>query len=425
MVKVLSLSTLLFYLYFMKRFYTVVFSLCFLSSAFSQDTLTVMTYNILNYPNINPTRYNDLKVIADHVKPDIFICSELTSNNGATMILDNSLNTGSINYYSRATFMDGPDTDNMLFYNSNKVHLQSQNQITTSLRDISHYKVYTCENVDTVWYDIFSVHLKASSGASNANDRLVESTVLTNYLATLPSNTNIIVGGDFNFYGVSPSVEPAWNQLINVGQLKDPINMMGEWHANSFFKSIHTQSTRSNTNPGCCGGSTGGMDDRFDFLLINENLRSGSEGAKYITGTYKAIGQDGNHYNQALVEGSANASVPAAVNTALFNMSDHLPVVMKVYTCDITIGLEENSPAQDLRVNFMSSDQIRIQANFINAEDITFELMDVKGSLITNSTLHSVSGSNEWMLPVSDLSSGVYVVRLSSPSGFVTKKIIY
>jgi hypothetical protein len=41
--------------------------------SFSQDTIKVMWYNILNYPEINSARINYLQTILQHVKPDIFV----------------------------------------------------------------------------------------------------------------------------------------------------------------------------------------------------------------------------------------------------------------------------------------------------------------------------------------------------------------
>jgi hypothetical protein len=105
-----------------------------------------MTYNLLNYPNLESTRYNDLKEVIEYTKPDIFICNELTSASGADLILNNAFNVAPINYYARANFVNGTDTDNMLYYNTNKVTLAGQNQITTALRDITRYHLYTCEN---------------------------------------------------------------------------------------------------------------------------------------------------------------------------------------------------------------------------------------------------------------------------------------
>lgn len=410
----------------MKHFLLLISFFILPLSIFSQDTLTVMTYNLLNYPSQSPTRYNDLEEIIGYAKPDIFICNEMDDISGVSLLLNNAFNVAPVTYYANAIYMDGTDTDNMLFYNTNKVTLASQNQITTALRDISHYHLYTCETTDTIWYDVFSIHLKASSGSANANDRLAECIVLTNYIGTLPTNTNIIVGGDFNFYGVTLAGEPGWNQLtVNCPQpLKDPINMPGEWQANVFYADFHTQSTRSSTNPGCCGGSTGGMDDRFDFLLINQNLRDGLEGAQYISGTYKAIGQDGNHYNKSIVESPSNGSVPTSVNTALFNMSDHLPVLMKVATCDATIGIENNIVVHGFSFSFQQEGQILIDVNYLKEEKVVAEILTMSGSVVTFSNFISVAGNNQFNMEVPTFKKGMYILRLTSESKTMAKKFV-
>ena len=115
-------------------------------------------------------------------------------------------------------------------------------------------------------------------------------------------------------------------------QLKDPINRMGNWHTNVGYKNYHTQSTRAGT-VGYAGGAHGGMDDA-DFIFVSEDILSGNDGVMYVENTYYvAEGQDGNHYNQSINNGT-NTAVSADIANALYYMSDHLPVSM-------TIMLEE------------------------------------------------------------------------------------
>ena len=114
--------------------------LSFNSSA--QDTITVLSYNILNYPLSNPTKADTLKPIIQYVQPDIFMITELNSSAGATTILNNALNIDGVTHFQKATYYNGPDTDNMLYYNSDKLTLYSQHEIPTVLRDISEYVLY-------------------------------------------------------------------------------------------------------------------------------------------------------------------------------------------------------------------------------------------------------------------------------------------
>ncbi|MGV6861256.1 MAG: T9SS type A sorting domain-containing protein [Putridiphycobacter sp.] len=297
-----------------------------------RDTLVIMAYNVLNYPGSTANRWTDFRTIVQYAQPDIILCNEMVSNAGANTLLNNALNAYGITYYAQATFVDGPDSDNIMYYNTNKVSLATQNQIATALRDISHYQV-NWSNVagGTSTLDLYSLHLKASTGATNENKRLLECQNLRTHMdGSLPLQSNIIVGGDFNFY--SAVTEPAWNELTNTGTqlLIDPKYRVGDWHDNSTFADVHTQSTRSTTNPGGSGGSTGGLDDRFDFLLVNDFVMNGGNGVRYIPNSYDEIGNDGNKFNFAIIENLPNTDVPDSVRDALFSMSDHLPVVLQI-----------------------------------------------------------------------------------------------
>ena len=108
----------------------------------AQDTVKITFYNLLNFPAAQQDRIDTLKKVLDYIQPDIFVVNELTSFNGAGLIKNNALNVGGVNRFSSAVFYDGPDTDNMLFYDHDKLTLYSQHQIVTTLRDISEYVLY-------------------------------------------------------------------------------------------------------------------------------------------------------------------------------------------------------------------------------------------------------------------------------------------
>ena len=91
----------------------------------AQDTLSVMYYNLLNFPNAKANREDTLRKIVQYAQPDLFLVCELQSSSAASDILNKSLNVGGITHYQMATFIDGPDTDNQLFYNANKIKLVS------------------------------------------------------------------------------------------------------------------------------------------------------------------------------------------------------------------------------------------------------------------------------------------------------------
>ena len=378
------------------------------STARTQETLKVMYYNLLNFPSTSPERADTLKKIVQHVLPDMFLVNELDNQFGATLILNNALNQNGVTYYQQATFVDGPDTDNMLFYNSDKLGLISQNEIQTALRDINEYVLYykapdLSTTLDTAFFYMYSCHLKAGSTAPNL--RLAEIQVFKNYLSGKTGLKNVMFGGDFNFYGSSVPGEPAHNWVLNGGifPLFDPIDMTGEWHANSFYANIHTQSTRTTSFD---GGATGGLDDRFDFVFVSNDLQTGANKAKYVDNSYAAIGNDGFHYNTSLVNPSSNGAVPDDVASALYHMSDHLPVYLEIQVGG-DVGIADNDFINSYNFNSVSRE---FEAFLKNSEgQISLTVYDISGKRILNET-HSGIGKIKTTFPY--LKSGIYIVNL-------------
>ena len=178
-----------------------------------------------------------------------------------------------------------------------------------------------------VQFRVYSLHLKAGTGNSNAQQRLQEATILRNYLNELPSGSHFIVGGDFNIYSNNSSSEPAFDMLTAAGsdtdgQLFDPINRIGHWHNNNAFADVHTQSPRT-TQFG--GGAHGGMDARFDWIFVSAAVLEDTYDMNYVDDTYLAFGNDGQHFNQAINSGT-NSAVSQTMADALHEASDHLPV---------------------------------------------------------------------------------------------------
>lgn len=379
-------------------------------SAQGQDTVSIMYYNLLNYPLKAQERADTLKKIIQYVLPDMFVVNELTSQAGANYILSSSMNQNGITHYQQANFVNGPDTDNLLFYNSDKIGLKSQKQIPTSLRDISEYVVYykspsLATTNDTIFFHVYSCHLKASSGASNETQRYNEAVTLKNYLSTQNGLINVMVGGDFNMY---TSSEPAYGQITNGTWFKlyDPINQEGSWNANITFKNIHTQSTRGSEIIN--GGSTGGLDDRFDIIFVSNDMQTGGNRARYVANSYKAIGQDGLHFNSSLVSAPSNGQVPDEVALALRNMSDHLPVYME-FEVGGDVGVKENE-----LVNKYTFDSYSHELNLYleNVEkEVIITVYDLTGKIVE---CFSEYNTNHIDKRLSFLKTGIYLVGLSN-----------
>lgn len=380
---------------------------------FSQerDTLKVMSYNLLNFPGISSHRIDTLKKIVGHIQPDIFMVCELTSGAGGDDILFNALNEDGVSYYDMADYVAGPDTQNQLYFNSDKLSLYEQNEISTVLRDINEYVLYynstdIATTLDTTFFYIYVCHLKASMG--NEEQRNTEITALKTYLNERPQAENIIIGGDFNFYG--SDTEPAWNTLLSGGGvvIKDPIVLPGHWHADAGFAYAHTQSTRTESFD---GGAFGGMDDRFDFIFVGDDLKTYSNDAIFISGSYRAVGQDGLHYNKSLIEAPTNTSEPSDIISALYHMSDHLPVYLEIEVVKEGAGVEEALIAQFDAFYNVEMDQIEIaNMNLADGEQSQFLVYSATGQLVAE---FDADNAIE-LLNTQALASGSYILKLKA-----------
>ena len=389
------------------RFYLFMIGLCPFSLV-GQDTIKVTYYNLLNFPQQQADRVDTLKNILNYIKTDVLVVNELTSFNGGALIKNNALNVNGVSNYSSAIFYDGPDTDNLLFYDNTKLGLHSQKQIPTALRDISEYVLYYKDpnlsmTQDTTFLNFYSLHLKAGNDPSDANLRTIEAEVLKTYLANSGKNSRLFVGGDFNFYNNS---DLACQEVLN-GQgitLYDPINRMGSWHNNAGYKKYHTQSTRQSTG-GYAGGSYGGMDDRFDFIFVSNDVLYGSEGVHYVDDSYEAVGQDGLRFNQD-IHIPANVAVDQSLANSLFYMSDHLPVSLE-FAVGGTINVEEIGKDVKLIYNNNRKELSLFSSEEINSLNLL--LFDVNGRVVKVESLRNIKESN-WSLQY--LPKGFYIASL-------------
>jgi len=291
------------------------------------DQVKFMAYNLLNYGGTSgfvadtTLRNPYYRTSINSENPDILVVEELNSQAGLNSLLTKVLNSQSISY-SVGTFIDGPDSDNGVFFKTSKFKFVSNYPIITALRNISEFTLVHLASGDTL--RIYAVHLKASSGLANENLRSAEVDSLRKRTDALPNGSKFIVCGDFNFYS---STESPYLKLLQVhpnveGHFVDPVNLTGIWN-NSAYAIYHTQSTRGTRAFG--GGSTGGLDDRFDLILYSKAIQLGNS-ISYVSNSLKVLGNDGNHYNDSINK-MPNTAVTQQVAEALYQASDHLPVM--------------------------------------------------------------------------------------------------
>ncbi len=414
----------------MKRFFLIILLLISFS-VFAQDTLIMMHYNLLNYGNNyggcdqNTNYLGDkddyFKTIISFLNPDILTVNEIDCDPEiADRLLVNTLNVNGATYFQRAeqTCYSTPYIGNMLYFNSTKLSLHSQDVVTTNIRDINIYKLFYNSidlptTNDTAFIICICTHLKAGSYPDNLVERADETLRLMNYLDNIGVADNYIFSGDFN---TRSSSEEAFQNLVNHTNLDicfyDPIDQLGTWHNSSSFENIHTQSTHTSTN-GC--PSSGGLDDRYDFILISENIQNGTNNIEYIADSYEAIGQDGNHYNGALNSSPANTSVPSDVLDALYNMSDHLPVVLKLKV-DKTLSIDEIQKDNFADINFNNPiiESLSLNINFKNnTKNFKVEIISLLGKQIYSQKFTISNPVFKTTISLSQLTNGFYFLRIS------------
>jgi hypothetical protein len=130
---------------------------------------------------------------------------------------------------------------------------------------------------------------------------------------------------------------------------------------------------------------------------------------RYLPGSLHPVGNDGLHFNSAINSGTNN-SVPATVLTALYELSDHLPVVADFEVDRLGIGLEEFRDhvqrATDLDGRTVLQ---RINAN----QDWTVEVVDAVGRTVARSNWPA--GELRWRSEVAY--RGWVTLRITDASG--------
>lgn len=429
----------------MKTFYTIALLLISISIAFSQDTITVMHYNILGYStsyiSCNQTNNNidtkeaGLKLFTKDIKPDIFTINEFGDDiQYVNRMKNNVLNTDGITYYSSSTYQSEANTSiiNMLFYNSAKFSIALEQNINHSVSSVRKTKLiklkYLSANPnDNIYIICILTHLKAGSYQADIDDRTTMISEINTWLNTYYNTPgNYFIMGDFNTY---TSSEPGFQALINNSnsniKFNDPVNTPGDWNNSYTYRNIHTQSTHADDN-GCA--ANGGMDDRFDFILISNPVKDGSLKVAYANNSYKAYGQDGYHYNKSINDG-ANGIVSASIADALYNVSDHLPVTMKI-VMNPSVGIDKVLTSSGLTFNFtnpLSQSNLDLYVNNKSNYngDINVEICSIIGQTVNSGKYEITGGLNKFSIDLSNVKSGIYLIKITDKfNGRNTQKLI-
>ncbi len=427
----------------------VFFSLVLLVfQSFGQTRIKTMFYNLLNYESstVAQNKTHFLKTILDEVNPDLFMVCELENNIASNYLFNNAVLPHNADF-DKAPFVasQSPATSlhQMVYFNKKKLILESSKVIPTNTRDINHYtfKINTTDvSTNPIRLEVFVTHLKASTGSSNRQKRLLSVEDFTNALNSIPNTSYVLFAGDFNFY---TSNEEGYQKIIDSSNsivMVDPINRPSVpfpnntgvtdpftfysssstyfWR-NSSYADIHTQSTRtSNTGFVDTSGSTGGLDDRFDFIMMSQNFTNSAD-LFYINNSYKSIGNNGNCYNSYISNTNCSGTYSQSLRNALIEFSDHLPIVMEIESPRNTLSVNSYSNIQFFGSNVVE-DVLKLNIPKGNPTRV-FHIYNSNGQIV-KSFYRKNKFNNQIEVSIEHLSRGIYYLsaqNLNSPLKFV------
>ena len=303
---------------------------------FGQDTLKIMSYNLLNYGASDASRDGYYRTVLRYARPDVLAVEEITTQADVDSFYNRVVNVVFPGQFSKGAFVyRSGDTNQEVYYRTTKFTFVANIPIHTDLRDINEFSLYNAIAGDTL--RVYVAHLKASSGSANEAERAREVDSLRRVTNALGSGKYFVVLGDFNIYG---STEQAYQKLLQTspgddGRFIDTIHMSGTWN-NSLYAPFHTQSTRTRSFG---GGATGGLDDRFDLMLYSRAIATGDGRISYAGNSMTPLGNDGNHFNDS-INRMPNTAVPDSVANALHYASDHLPVSARFVFRDLIVPIQ-------------------------------------------------------------------------------------
>lgn len=424
----------------MKKIVFLILSISYFQ-LYSQDTLQIMQYNLLNYGNntgycnssnnnVN-TKNAHLRNIIEYVKPDIFTVNELSDDiSYHEMILNQVLNVNGESRYRKAVSFNFAESYlvNQMFYNRKKLALYKQDVVIANYRDIDVYTLYykagdLAQTHDTIFLTCFVAHLKAGHDESDAAARAGMVTNAMSYIRIHDLPENLLFMGDFNLYTSSEQAYVNLTYTYNGARyFYDPVNREGNWNNNSAFKDVHTQSTHSEF--GDCF-SSGGLDDRFDFILASSSVLNGNNSVQMIEGSYHALGNDGQHFNKSINDEPENTSAPSEIIDALYGMSDHLPVLTQLKV-DATLGVDAK-PQNITAVRFTNPNNGRFNLDIAleNPSDINLAIYDLFGNLQYQKQIPKSQNFIHQEMHLTFLANGNYLLVLEDEKGNRSTKKIF
>ena len=152
------------------KFILFILSICFVSAS----DVRVMTYNLLNFSD-DDNREMHYITILESVLPDLIVVQELVGQTGFSHFQSDVLDVFQNGQWSSAPFINqSAQQDIALFFKHDIFSFINTSAIETAqssgTRDVIEWIMV--HNMSQLEFNIYGVHFKASSGSSNADQRL-------------------------------------------------------------------------------------------------------------------------------------------------------------------------------------------------------------------------------------------------------------
>jgi hypothetical protein len=363
----------------LKRFLVFILACNLVSaSGFAQDTLSVLTYNVLHYGDhcqgSNMFLHSNLKTLVRYEKPDVLGMVKVQSIKLSTAdlrgisppgfadsILINAMNPAIANTYDYCpivNFSDDVDGDmDLLFFNKKKLGFLSVTNLCSIEEDFNLYKLYYKDhNLDLTKDTTFLYFIlnHTVSGTAEVSRDIQDSAIVKNLRKKFIHLPNLISMGDFNTHS---SYEAGYQLLTATPDssfiFSDPpfspdhkISYPIDWEtAAGLYAGYLNTSTRQSTLPNSCG-TTGGAKDWYIHIFLSPWIVKNTNYIKYIPGSYTTIGNDGMRLGVSINDSSRtkNTSVPKEELNALYHLSDKYPIKIKLSVTSNSTGVSPNDP---------------------------------------------------------------------------------
>ncbi|MGK0386710.1 MAG: hypothetical protein ACI849_001328 [Patiriisocius sp.] len=146
--------------------------------------------------------------------------------------------------------------------------------------------------------------------------------------------------------------------------------------------------------------------------MMSQNMAT-DPNLQYIENSYKAIGNNGNCYDNSINNINCGGIYNQQVRDNLYNMSDHLPVVMELETAQQIVILE--TPEQVVAHPFslkatLVSNTLTLYTPQLDRESLHFSIYNTLGQEIETFNVYK----STTILNVSHISNGIYYISNQS-----------